>query len=129
MGNSNPYSLKKSYFASSTSNRSKTKENKLALNPIHQGPILGISCCSTTISNHSLYTCSDDNKAALVELNSHGNQETDIKVIKYFEGHAKAVNKVLHVNSSNESDSSRSNMIWTASRDLSLKLVSEVTTQ
>lgn len=107
MGNYN--SSKRGHVYSNSSTQSKSTElSKAAVAAaIHKGPILGICYC---YNNNGLFTCSDDNKIAQSKCDGKQNSP-----IMYYEGHRKAVNKVLYEEISNS--------LWSASRDLSLKNV------
>lgn len=77
--------------------------------PIHAGPILGISA-----TGGAVYTASEDKRIGKVSI------QPDVPLgleVKYFESHTKAVNKV------DASAAAEKNIIWTASRDLSIKQV------
>lgn len=107
MGNYNSTKRGKTYSNSSGRIKSNEVSNALAqTTAIHKGPILGI--CSNNLID--VFTCSDDNKIALSLYDGKPNNS-----IKFYEGHSKAVNKVLYTASSNT--------LWSASRDLSLKNV------
>ena len=107
MGNYNSTKRGKAYSKSAGHVKSNELSNALAQTAaIHKGPILGI--CSNKLID--LFTCSDDNKIALSKYDGKQNNS-----IKYYEGHSKAVNKVLYTENSNS--------LWSASRDLSLKNV------
>lgn len=64
-----------------------------------------------TDSKGSLFTCSDDKRIARLECNCSPNEPESVK---YYEGHTKTVNKVA----------ANGNILWSASRDLSIKQVS-----
>ena len=80
--------------------------------PVHNGPILDLAWSERS---SRMVTCSDDKRLCLIdwELERETTSRSDRTHRRYFDGHAKAVNRV----SMNQS----SGHIWSVSRDLSLR--------
>lgn len=73
---------------------------------LHEGSILSVSF----VSNNKIITCGDDKCICVTDPALLNNENYLPSILK---GHTKAVNRLVHFE----------NFIWSASRDLSIKLV------